>query len=115
MLLAILPRILVLSVGRQHYLDLGFALRILDPRHNQLIHQLQHPTAKVVPMLKTDHKQARARFAKLALRRERCSWHRVLINDSKYFKLHAMGKHGRAGTWCKFVYVRTSYFYTHAK
>lgn len=59
---------------------------------------LQHLTAKVVPMLTTAHKQARVRFAKLALRRERCSWRRVLITDSKYFKLHAMGK--PAGRWC---------------
>ena len=47
---------------------------------------LQHLTAKVVPMLTTAHNQARVRFAKLALRRERCSWRRVLITDSKYFK-----------------------------
>ena len=43
-------------------------------------------------MLTPKHKQARVRVAKLALRRERCSWRRVLITDSKYFKLHAMGK-----------------------
>ena len=59
---------------------------------------LQHLTAKVVPMLTTAHKQARVRFANLALRREHCSWLRVLITDSKYFKLHAMGK--PAGRCC---------------
>ena len=59
---------------------------------------LQHLTAKVVPMLKPEQKLARVRFAKLALRRERCSRRRVLITDSKYFRLHAMGK--PAGRWC---------------
>ena len=59
---------------------------------------LQHLTAKVVPMLKPEQKLARVRFAKLALRREHCSWRRVLITDSKYFRLHAMGK--PAGRWC---------------
>ena len=53
---------------------------------------LQHLTAKLVPMLTPQQKQARVRFARLALGRERCSWRRVLITDSKYFSLHAMGK-----------------------
>ena len=59
---------------------------------------LQHLTAKSVPMLTPEQKQPRVRFAKLALRRERCSWRRVLITDSKYFRLHSMGK--SAGRWC---------------
>ena len=59
---------------------------------------LQHLTAKVVPMLTDKQKLARVNFAKAALRRERCSWRRVMITDSKYFRLHAMGK--PAGRWC---------------
>jgi transposase len=59
---------------------------------------LQHLTAKVVPMLKDSQKLARVRFAKAALRRELCSWRRVMVTDSKYFRLHAMGR--PAGRWC---------------
>jgi transposase len=59
---------------------------------------LQHLTAKVVPMLKDSQKLARVTFAKAALRRELCSWRRVMITDSKYFRLHAMGR--PAGRWC---------------
>ena len=40
----------------------------------------------------------RVTFAKAALRRELCSWHRVMITDSKCLRLHAMGK--PAGRWC---------------
>ena len=59
------------------------------------------PDSKVsanADMLTPEQKQPRVRFAKLALRRERCSWRRVLITDSKYFRLHAMGK--SPGNWC---------------
>ena len=59
---------------------------------------LQHLTAKAVPMLTAKQKLARVSFAKAALRRELCSWRRVLITDSKYFRLHAMGR--PAGRWC---------------
>lgn len=59
---------------------------------------LQHLTAKVVPMLTASQKLARVKFAKSALRRELCSWRRVMITDSKYFRLHAMGR--PAGRWC---------------
>lgn len=45
---------------------------------------LQHLTAKVVPMLTARQKLARVRCAKTALRRELCSWRRVMITDSKY-------------------------------
>ena len=59
---------------------------------------LQHLRDKVVPMLTAGQKQNRVRFAKSALRRELCSWRRVMITDSKYFRLHAMGR--PAGRWC---------------
>ena len=59
---------------------------------------LQHLAPKVVPMLTDKQKLARVTFAKAALRRELCSWRRVMITDSKYFRLHAMGK--PAGRWC---------------
>ena len=51
---------------------------------------LQHLTAKVVPMLTDSQKLDRVKFAKAALRRELCSWRRVMVTDSKYFRLHAM-------------------------
>ena len=59
---------------------------------------LQHLSAKVVPMLTAKQKLARVTFAKAALRREKCSWRRVLITDSKYFRLHSKGR--PAGRWC---------------
>ncbi|DBA81643.1 TPA: hypothetical protein ACH3X1_007398 [Trebouxia sp. C0004] len=49
-------------------------------------------------MLTDKQKLASVRFAKAALRREHCSWRRVMIIDSKYFRLHAMGR--PAGRWC---------------
>ncbi|DBA95132.1 TPA: hypothetical protein ACH3X1_015687 [Trebouxia sp. C0004] len=60
---------------------------------------LQHLTAKMVPMLTASQKLARVRYAKAALRRELCSWCRVMITDSKYFRLHTSGR--PAGRWCK--------------
>ena len=59
---------------------------------------LQHLTAKVVPMLTEKQKLARINFARKALRRELCSWRRVMITDSKYFRLQSLGK--PAGRWC---------------
>ena len=59
---------------------------------------LQHLRAKVVPMLTASQKLNRLRFAKAALRRELCSWRRVIVTDSKYFRLRAMGR--PAGRWC---------------
>ena len=59
---------------------------------------LQHLAARVVPVLTAKHKLARVTFARAALRREKCSWRRVLITDSKYFRLHTRGK--PAGRWC---------------
>lgn len=59
---------------------------------------LQHLTARAVPMLTDSQKLSRVKFAKAALRRERCSWRRTMITDSKYFRLHAMGR--AAGRWC---------------
>ena len=41
-------------------------------------------------MLKGSQKLGRVKFAKAALRRELCSWRRVMVTDSKYFRLHAM-------------------------
>lgn len=62
---------------------------------------LQHLRAKVVPLLTASQKLDRVRFAKAALRRELCSWRRVMITDSKYFRLHAMGR--PAGRWCTYA------------
>ncbi|DBA98086.1 TPA: hypothetical protein ACH3X1_014707 [Trebouxia sp. C0004] len=59
---------------------------------------MQHLSPKVVPLLTAMQKAARIKFARAALRTEVVSWHRVLITDSKYFKLYAMGK--PAGRWC---------------
>ena len=41
-------------------------------------------------MLKGSQKLGRVKFAKAALRRELCSWRRVMVTGSKYFRLHAM-------------------------
>ena len=50
-------------------------------------------------MLTDKQKLARVNFDKAALRKERRSWRRVIITDSKYFRLHAaVGK--PAGRWC---------------
>jgi len=59
---------------------------------------MQHLSPKVVPLLTAMQKAARIKFARAALRTEVVSWRRVLITDSKYFKLYAMGK--PAGRWC---------------
>ena len=59
---------------------------------------LQHLTAKVIPMLTASQKLARVRYARAALRRELCSWRRVMITDSKYFRLDTSGN--PAGRWC---------------
>ena len=59
---------------------------------------LKHLSPKVVPLLTARQKAARVKFARAALRRELVSWRRVLVTDSKYFKLYAMGK--PAGRWC---------------
>ncbi|KAL3133693.1 hypothetical protein ABBQ32_008193 [Trebouxia sp. C0010 RCD-2024] len=58
---------------------------------------LQHLTAKVVPILTDKQKLARGKLPRQPLRREHCSWRRVMITDSKYFRLHAMGI--PAGRW----------------
>ncbi len=49
-------------------------------------------------MITAQNRLARIKFAKKALRRDNCSWRRVLITDSKYFPLYAKGK--PAGRWC---------------
>lgn len=59
---------------------------------------LQHLSPKIVPLLTARQKLARVKFAKAALRRGSALWRNVLITDSKYFKLYAMGK--PAGRWC---------------
>ncbi|DBA79928.1 TPA: hypothetical protein ACH3X1_008138 [Trebouxia sp. C0004] len=50
---------------------------------------MQHLSPKVVPLLTAMQKAARIKFARAALRTEVVSWRRVLITDSKYFKLYA--------------------------
>ena len=59
---------------------------------------LHHLTAKLVPMLTASQKLARVTFAKADLRRENCLWLRVLVTNSKYFRLHSKGR--PAGRWC---------------
>ncbi|DBB04336.1 TPA: hypothetical protein ACH3X1_012827 [Trebouxia sp. C0004] len=51
---------------------------------------MQHLSPKVVPLLTAMQKAARIKFARAALKTEVVSWRRVLITDSKYFKLYAM-------------------------
>ena len=59
---------------------------------------MQHLSPKVVPLLTAMQKAARISFPRAALRTQVVSWHPVLITDSKYFRLYAVGK--PAGRWC---------------
>ncbi len=48
--------------------------------------------ALIVPMLTDNQKLGRVKFAKATLSRELCSWRRVMVTNSKYFRLLAMGR-----------------------
>ena len=59
---------------------------------------LKHLFPRIVPLLTDKQRLTRVKFAKAALRRERVSWRRTMVTDSKYFLLHAKGR--PAGRWC---------------